>query len=475
VFERVNQSGSTGATTLPAPDPNWAVEISLDVEMVSAICPNCQILLVEANSNSQSDLGTAVNEAVALKANAVSNSYGGGEYFGETADASSYYDHPGLPLTVSSGDSGYGIEFPAASPYVTAVGGTSLSQLTNTGTRNGSETAWSGAGAGCSTYEPKPTWQSDTGCTNRSVADVSAVANPSTGVWVYDTYQTLGWAIYGGTSVASPIIASFYALAANAPGASAIPASYAYAAPSALYDVTSGSDGSCAPNYYLCTAGPGYDGPTGLGSPGGSPNSMAAFVAPPSGPTAPSAPTGLSAKPGNGQVSLSWSPSSGTQPITYNVYRSTTSSSSGFSLQRSGLTATSYIDSTVSNSTTYYYEVTATNSVATSGDSNVASATPAYVPGAPQTLQASTSPTRGVKLTWSAPSSTGGSTILSYELYRGTSSGGETAYVKVSCTASTCTYTDNNTSRRRTYYYEVAAVNAIGQSPLSNEAFAAAR
>jgi subtilase family serine protease len=473
VLEKVNQNGST--TTRPSPDPNWAVEISLDVEMVSAICPNCQILLVEANSNSLSDLGTAANEAVALKANAVSNSYGGGEYFGETADATSYYDHPGLPVTVSSGDSGYGVEFPAASPYVTAIGGTSLTQLTNTGTRSGSETAWSGAGAGCSAYEPKPTWQTNTGCTNRTVADVSAVANPSTGVWVYDTYQTSGWAIYGGTSVASPIIASFYALAANAPGSSAIPASYAYANRGALYDVTSGSDGSCSPNNYLCTAGPGYDGPTGLGTPGGSPNSMAAFVAAPSGPTAPSAPTGLTAKPGNGQVSLSWSASSGTQPITYSVYRSTTSSSSGFSLVKSGLTTTSYTDSPLSNGTTYYYEVTATNSVRTSGDSNVVSAKPANVPGAPQNLKASTSSTRGVTLTWSAPLSNGGSTILSYELYRGASSGGEVAYVKVSCTASTCTYNDGNTTRRRTYYYEAAAVNAIGQGPLSNQASAVAR
>jgi subtilase family serine protease len=472
VFEKVNQNGST--STLPSANANWAVETSLDVEMVSAICPKCQILLVEANSASISDLGTAANEAVALKANAVSNSYGAGEYFGETADATSYYDHPGVAVTVSSGDSGYGVEFPAASPYVTAVGGTSLTQLTNTGTRNGSETAWSGAGAGCSAYEPKPAWQTDTGCASRTVADVSAVADPNTGVWVYDSYQTSGWAIYGGTSVASPIIASFYALAGDASGSSAIPASYAYANPSALYDVTSGSDGGCSPSY-LCTAGAGYDGPTGLGTPGGSPNSMAAFLAAPSGPSAPSAPTGLSAKPGNGQVSLSWSASSGSQPITYSVYRSATSSSSGFSLIKSGVSTTSYTDSPLSNGTTYYYEVTATNSLATSGDSNVASATPASVPGAPQNLKASTSSTRGVTLTWSAPLSNGGSAILSYELYRSTSSGREAAYVKVSCTASTCTYNDGNTSRRTTYYYEVAAVNAIGQGPLSNQASAVAR
>jgi Fibronectin type III domain len=474
VFEQVSQSG--GSVSGVPQNSSWGVEISLDVEMVSAICPKCQILLVEANSASYGNLGTAVNEAVSLGANAVSNSYGGGESSSENSYSLSYYSHPGVAVTASSGDNGYGVEFPAASPTVTAVGGTSLTQLTNGGTRNGSETAWSGAGAGCSQYEPKPSWQTDTGCSKRTVADVSAVADPNTGVWVYDTYGNSGWAIYGGTSVASPIIASFYALAGNAPGSSGTPASYAYSSAGSLYNVTSGSDGTCSPSY-LCTAGAGYNGPTGLGTPGGSPNSIDAFLGTPSQPTAPSTPLGLTATAGNGQVSLSWSGSSGTQPITYSIYRSTTSASSGFSLLTSGVTTTSYLDKALSNGTTYYYEVTATNTVSISGDSNVASATPSAQtkPSAPLNLRAVTSSSRGVTLTWSAPSSNGGSSITSYELWRSTSSGQEAAYVSVACTASTCTYNDSNTSRRHTYYYEVAALNGVGEGPLSNQASAVAR
>jgi subtilase family serine protease len=282
VFEKVSQTGST--TSYPTSSSSWGVEISLDVEMVSAVCPNCQILLVEADSNSIADLGAAVSEAVSLGARVVSNSYSGSEYSSETSDSLSYYDHPGVAVVASAGDSGYGVEFPAASPYVTAVGGTSLTQLTNTGTRDGSETAWSGTGAGCSAYESKPAWQRDEGCANRTVADVSAVADPNTGVWVYDTYGNSGWGIYGGTSAAAPIIASFYALAGNLPGSTGTPASYPHAAPSSLYDVTSGSDGSCSPAY-LCTAGVGYDGLTGLGTPGQSPNSIAAFQATPTAPS----------------------------------------------------------------------------------------------------------------------------------------------------------------------------------------------
>jgi subtilase family serine protease len=261
-FRKVDQSGGT---SYPRGDANWGQEIDLDIEMASAICPSCKILLVEANSAQLADLGTAVNTAVQLGATVVSNSYGGGENAGEVSQSDTYYKHPGVPITASSGDNGYGVEFPAASQYVTAAGGTSLTKTAG----GWSETVWSGAGSGCSAYIPKPSWQTDAGCANRTVADVSAVADPNTGVAVYDSYgrhRNTGWLVFGGTSVASPIIASVYALAANSGGSSY--ASYPYSHTSALHDVTSGSNGSCGGSY-LCTAGAGYDGPTGLGTPNG--------------------------------------------------------------------------------------------------------------------------------------------------------------------------------------------------------------
>lgn len=476
LFEKVNQNGIQGS--YPSANSGWATEISLDVEMVSAICPKCQILLVEASSNSFANLGTAVNEAVKLGANAVSNSYGGSESSAESGYTSEYYDHPGVAIVASAGDNGYGVEFPAASQDVTAVGGTSLTQLAATGTRDGSETVWGGSGSGCSAYEPKPSWQHDSGCSRRTVADVSAVANPQTGVWVYDSYGGGGWGIYGGTSVASPIIASFYALAGNALGSTAVPASFLYGTPGALYDVTSGSDGRCSPSY-LCEAGVGYDGPTGLGTPGGSPSSLAAFTAMPTPPTpvAPSAPVNLLATPGNQQVALSWSaPATGTAPITYDVYESTTSATAGFALEGSGSALTATVTG-LTNGTTYYFVVTAVNAEGEASSAAV-SAKPAAVtvPGAPTGLTASaSSSSRYVSVSWKAPGSNGGAAITSYRVYRGTSPGGETFYGTVACSSSACAATDTGTSNGVTYYYEVAAVNAVGTGALSNEASARAR
>jgi Putative Ig domain len=266
-FKKVNQNGAT--SPLPTADTGWAGEISLDVDMVSAICPTCHILLVEANSASDADLYTAVDYAAA-HAKYVSNSWGGGEYSGQTTD-DSHFNHPGVAITVSSGDNGNGSEYPATSRYVTAVGGTSLRTASNS--RGWTETAWSGAGSGCSSFDAKATWQTvTTNCTRRAEADVSAVADPQTGVAVYQTYGGTGWTVYGGTSASSPIIASVYALAGT-PGASDYPASYPYSHTGNLFDVTSGSNGSCGSPQ--CTSGTGWDGPTGLGTP----NGTAAFAA----------------------------------------------------------------------------------------------------------------------------------------------------------------------------------------------------
>jgi subtilase family serine protease len=263
-FRKVNQSGN--ASPLPRADGGWAQEISLDLDMASATCPNCKILLVEANSNAFTDLAAAEDTAARLGATVISNSYGGSEFAQETtATYNSHFNHPGIPITVSSGDAGYGVEFPAASQYVTAVGGTSL-------TKSGSafsERAWSGAGSGCSAFVAKPSWQHDSGCSRRTVADVSAVADPNTGVAVYDSYRyqgAAGWMVFGGTSASAPIIAGAFAL-----GGGTSP-SKPYGNTAALHDVTSGSNGSCSVAY-LCTAGTGFDGPTGLGTP----NGVAAF------------------------------------------------------------------------------------------------------------------------------------------------------------------------------------------------------
>jgi subtilase family serine protease len=263
-FRKVNQSGA--ASPLPAADPGWAGEISLDVDMVSAICPACHILLVEATSATIQNLGTSVNTAVSLGAKYVSNSYGGPES-NDPANDTRYYHHPGVAVTASTGDGGFGISYPSSSPFVTAVGGTTLKTANNS--RGWTETAWTGAGSGCSSDEPKPSFQVgvNTGCARRAVADVAAVADPNTGVAVYQTYGAGGWNVYGGTSVSSPIIAAVYALA-GVPGATDTPVAYPYAHPGNLFDITSGSSGSCSPPV-LCTAGPGWDGPTGLGTPNG--------------------------------------------------------------------------------------------------------------------------------------------------------------------------------------------------------------
>ncbi len=231
------------------------------------MCQNCSILLVEANSSSYADLMTAVDRAVSMGANVVSNSYGSNEFSGETA-YDSHFNKTGVAFTVSSGDAGYGAEYPASSRYVTAVGGTTLNL------QNGayvSETAWAGAGSGCSAYSTKPSWQTDAGCVRRTVADVSAVADPNTGAAVYDTvrYQgKSGWYRVGGTSLAAPIIAGVYGLAGSV-SVGVYGNSLPYSNLSFLHDILLGSNGSCAGSY-LCTAKAGFDGPTGLGTPNGS-------------------------------------------------------------------------------------------------------------------------------------------------------------------------------------------------------------
>jgi len=239
----------------------WAAEESLDVDMVSAICPHCNILLVEAASDSVADLSAAEQYATA-RADAVSNSWGSSEGT-QTYDGD--YSAKCATIAAATGDEGYNstAQWPAILPSVVAVGGTSLTSISPL-----KESAWSGAGSGCSKIYGKPSFQSDvnTGCSMRAEADVSADADPRTGVAAYDTFHQSGWLVFGGTSVAAPIVASVFALAGNEGSNSNL-----YAHASNLNNVTSGSNGGCGKP--LCVAGAGWNGPTGLGTP----NGIAAF------------------------------------------------------------------------------------------------------------------------------------------------------------------------------------------------------
>ena len=289
-FEKVNQ---TGGSTPPPVDSTggWELEESLDLDMVSAIAPNAHILLVEANDNTFVNLGTAVNEAASLGANVISNSYGAPESSAIIANFNAYYNHPGIAVVVSSGDHGWddcwgtpncatGPNFPASSQHVQAIGGTSLTSISpRTESAWGLANVW-GAGSGCSNVVPKPSWQTDPGCTNRTVADVSADADPNTGAAVYDTYApNTGWLIVGGTSESAPINGGYDALLGSTTGTPG----WEYGK-NIWNDVTTGSNGTCGT--YICNAVLGYEGPTGLGTPNGS-----LAVPPPPTPTITSEPT----------------------------------------------------------------------------------------------------------------------------------------------------------------------------------------
>jgi subtilase family serine protease len=271
-FLKLNQNGI--AKNYPPDDLGWAQETALDLDMVSATCPNCRIVLVQATSNSFTNLATAEDTAsrVLPTPQAISNSYGGGE--GGSGGYEPSYNHLGIAITVSTGDNGYnscgGPCFPSTSPHVTAVGGTSLFMAP--AGRGWTESAWDGAGSGCSTVYAKPAWQHDKGCKKRTVADVSAVADPATGVAVYaptvfsskHIATTPAWLVFGGTSVSAPVIAGIYGENGGATNYGRDP----YNHTTKLYDVKTGANGVCGGSY-LCTAGKGYDGPTGLGTPNG--------------------------------------------------------------------------------------------------------------------------------------------------------------------------------------------------------------
>ena len=266
-FGRVNENG--GSAPMPAASAGWAEEESLDVDAVSALCPNCHIRLVEANSASWTDLFTAEATAAALGAAQISNSFDGSS---AGALPASDFSFPGVAVVAATGDSGYAgtthDNYPAALAGVTAAGGTTLTAASGgQGPRGFGESAWSlsggeGGGSGCDLQVTKPAYQTDIGCTGRSYADVSADANPYTGMAVYDSGAG-GWLQAGGTSLSTPLVAAYYALT----GVTTSTAQWAYGESALLNDPASGSSGTCAAAIsYICNAGVGYDGPTGVGS-----------------------------------------------------------------------------------------------------------------------------------------------------------------------------------------------------------------
>lgn len=260
-FKKVGELSS-----LPPRNPSWAQEESLDMDMVSAACPNCKIILVEANSTQFNDLGAGVNKAISMGADVVSNSYGGTEF----AATSSQFSHPGHIIVASAGDDGTGAAQPCSFSSVVCAGGTSLFQSGSA--RGWTESAWSGTGSGCSSFVAKPAWQHDKGCKRRTEVDASSDADPQTGVAVYDStkYQGyVGWLVFGGTSASSPFLSGVFALAGNAKSTNAASGIWARGSSAADFnDVTKGSNGNCS-QHYICHAGKGYDGPTGWGTPNG--------------------------------------------------------------------------------------------------------------------------------------------------------------------------------------------------------------
>jgi subtilisin family serine protease len=325
----------------------WAIEIATDIEMAHGICHSCRIILVEAESSENTELNKAEQTAVNLGANEISDSWGSPEVPGEELPS---FEHPGVVITAASGDNGYldwaakktaergRADFPASFPDVIAVGGTRLI-LNGSNTRQ-SETVWNGSGAtggGCSNLFTAQPWQQSVsdwswvGCPGnlRASTDISADGDPYTGVAIYSSQPLegeTGWATLGGTSVASPIIASIFALAGGANGVP-YPARTLYEnqikTPGSLYDIQNGSNGKCkkpptpeglsgcsqseeasqCSAQAICLAGVGYDGPSGLGSP----NGIGAFQFTGSGegensgpnPEAPATPTPPPAPPGN--------------------------------------------------------------------------------------------------------------------------------------------------------------------------------
>jgi len=448
------------------------IETALDVEWAHAMAPQANILLVEAKSMAWTDLLAGVDKAVSMGAQVVSMSWGSAEFSGETA-YDSHFTAPNVTFVASSGDSGAPGEYPAASPYVLGVGGTSVQLDANNNVF--SESGWvdtgSSSGGSVSAYEPRPAYQPATysngtttgiALTGRGVPDVSYDADADNGVSVYDSAVGVGWYRVGGTSCGAPQWASIAALAdqvraqngLSALGTADVHAAL-YANPADLRDITVGTS-TGTPNY---TAGTGYDLVTGLGSP-----QVPLVVSTLAGSTAavPATPPSVWAIPGNGQVSVAWDGSIGA--TAYNVYRSTDGTT--FNLDAS-VSGTSFVDQSLSNGVSYWYQVTAANTAGESAAGAAVSAVPQIAPAAPTRLSATpVNAAASVSLQWTVTPGVG-----QYVVKRAKFSGGP--WVVIASNVQATSFTDVDASYSHTYYYAVSAVTAGGEESVNSNVVSA--
>lgn len=390
-FQLVNQYGSAAPLPSQSADEtgSWNIEESLDIDAVSALCPSCKILMVEANSDSNSDLGTGVQTAAAMGANQISMSWGSDVGSATKPPNAQKYSYPytsitGSALLAAAGDDSYPgqytVGYPAALANVTAVGGTSLTG-DPTAARGFAESAWAiqtcsggltcGTESGCDTSQGVPTYQQGltTDCSGRAYNDISADADPNTGLAIYDSQSgsegcqtSNNMCIVGGTSLATPLTAAFEAITGvGGPSAGSTSPSWAYGDAAKLNDIVSGSDGTCpAGESVICTAGTGWDGPTGNGSISGD------IVA--GGPGIGAQPDATKVAATSADVSATVNPNNGTNTTYYWQYGPTTSY--GADTNKATVTATfTFTSATAALSLpqpcTYHYRLVASNDLGT--------------------------------------------------------------------------------------------------------------
>ena len=465
-FRKVDQNGGQA---FPASGPGWSSEISLDLDAVSALCPRCKILLVEANSSASSDLVVAQATAAALGANQISDSWGAPTTF----IPSGQYTFPGVATVAAAGDNGFlGLlqsQYPASLPGVTAAGGTALIPASTSGSARGfTEQAWSGSGSGCNLAIAKPAWQSDPGCSGRSYADLSASADPGTGMDVYDSSNG-GWVLMGGTSESTPLIAAYYAIT----GASATPA-WAYANQSRLNDPVGQSNGTGCPLAiaYICLSGLGYDGPTGVGSISGAVAAGAPGIGGP-GPSgdytqsasATSATLQAGIYPNGSDTTYAWQ-----YGITAGYGRSTAPADIG-----SG-PGPATVNSTLSGlapGTTYHYRLAAQNAFGTTYGYDF-TLTTTGAPSAPTVsgVRASVTGRRGAKLNATIYGQGGGAGTYHFIYGTGHSYQHSTPSMPVAGATSTpVSATITGLSPHTTYHVKLVASNAGGSAQSASQTF----